>query len=150
MIDQEQIRDLMESVRAAEASVEASRRMYDHAAARLAQTICPHRVGDLVEIKGDSYRGKTGLIKAIRIVPYLGRFEWQCDIVVLMANGQESSRRTQFRQHPPQREENNGSASEIKMAATDREVHGEGTAGSATIASYTERGSAAIAGYADT
>jgi hypothetical protein len=99
MSDPDETRELMESVRAAETSREAARRMYEHASARLAQAICPHRVGDLLEIKGESYRGKTGLVKAIRIVPYLGRYEWQCDLVVLKSSGQESAHRTQFRQH---------------------------------------------------
>ena len=117
MSDTDKITELMQAVSSAERTLEAARIGYEHAAGRLAQTICPHRVGDLVEIKGDSYRGKTGLVKAIRIVPYLGRYEWQCDLVVLKANGQESAHRTQFRQHS-QREEKNGDTSQIGLAAT--------------------------------
>lgn len=115
MSEQAETRELMESVRAAELSMEAARRMYEHAAARLIQEICPYRVGDLVEIQGESYRGKTGLVKAIRIVPYLGRFEWQCELVVLKANGQESAHRTQVRQHT-KRETTNGDPSQVKLA----------------------------------
>lgn len=98
MREPEETRELMDSVRAAEMSMEAARRMYEHAEARLIQAICPHRIGDLVEIHGESYRGKTGLVKAIRIVPYLGKYEWQCELVVLKACGQESAHRTQVRQ----------------------------------------------------
>jgi len=115
---QQEARELMESVRAAELSMEASRRVYEHAAARLMQAICPYRIGDLVEIHGESYRGKTGLVKAIRIVPYLGKYEWQCELVVLKACGQESAHRTQVRQHA-KRETTNGDASQVKLATQD-------------------------------
>lgn len=98
MSEQQETRELMEAVRNAELSMEAARRVYEHAAARLIEAICNHRVGDLVEIQGESYRGKTGVVKAIQIVPYMTTYEWRCELVVLKANGQESAHRTQIRQ----------------------------------------------------
>jgi len=95
----DEIRSLCESVKAAEESLAAARRVYEQSSGRLAQTICPHRVGDIIEIKGESYHGKPGLVKSVRVVPYLGRYEWQVDLVVLKSNGQESANRTQLRQH---------------------------------------------------
>jgi hypothetical protein len=98
MIDPDEVRALAESLRAAEDSLAAAKRVHEHAASRLAQAICPHRLGDCIEIKGESYNGKTGLVKSIKVVPYLGRYEWQVQLVVLKDNGQESAHRTQVRQ----------------------------------------------------
>lgn len=98
MSEQNEIRELMESVRAADLNMDAARRVYEHAESRLIQAICAHRIGDLVEIPGESYRGKTGVVKAIQIVPYMATYEWRCELVVLKANGQESAHRTQIRQ----------------------------------------------------
>lgn len=90
---------LVEQLRRADGNLEAFRRNRAVVAGDLAEIICPYRVGDLVEIRGHSYRGKTGIVKDVRIVPYLFRYQWEVEVVVLKDNGEESANRTQFREH---------------------------------------------------
>lgn len=138
MSSEYEIRQMFDSVRAAEQALAASRRVYEQAAGLLAHAICPHRVGDLVEIVGESYRGKTGLVKAVRVVPYLGRYEWQCDLVVLKANGQESAHRTQWRQFSSQGVSDVGIRS-VGVSAAGGLLHGEGESGDAWVAGNAQR-----------
>jgi hypothetical protein len=142
------LRELMDMVRAAEQGLESSRRLFDQAASHLAQAICPHRVGDLLEITGESYRGKTGLVKAIRVVPYLGRYEWQCDLVVLKASGQESAHRTQLRQHSHKGVSDVGIGS-VGLSASGGFFHASGEPGDAGDTGSAEFGGATFAGGAD-
>lgn len=99
MADIEQVRELADALRAAERNLEIARRRHEIASVNLAHVICPHRVGDLIEITGASYRGQTGLVKSVRMVPYMQRYEWQAEVVVLKSNGDESAHRTQVREH---------------------------------------------------
>jgi hypothetical protein len=41
----------------------------------------------------------TGLVKEVRMVPYLMRYQWEVEVVVLKDNGDLSANRTQFREH---------------------------------------------------
>lgn len=90
---------LVDQLRRVDGNLEALRRNRAIVAGDLAEVICPYRVGDLLEIRGHSYRGKTGIVKAVRIVPYLFRYQWEVEVVVLKDNGEESANRTQFREH---------------------------------------------------
>ena len=99
MTDPQRVRELADGLRAAERNLEIARRRYEIARVNLAHVICPHRVGDLIEITGASYRGMTGLVKSVRMVPYMQRYEWEAEVVVLKSNGDESAHRTQVREH---------------------------------------------------
>ncbi len=93
------VKALADALRAAERNLQVAKRRHEIASVNLAHAICPHRVGDLIEIKGASYKGMTGLVKSIRMVPFMQRYEWQAEVVVLKSNGDESAHRTQVRQH---------------------------------------------------
>lgn len=89
---------LFKEMQVAEHALEIARRNYAHASGNLASVVCPYKLGDLVEIKGPSYTGMTGIVKEIRMVPHLMRYQWEVEVVVLKDNGEPSANRTQFRE----------------------------------------------------
>lgn len=99
MAQQPRIDELTDTLRAAVRNLEMARRLHARASAELAEAVCPHRVGDLIEIAGESYRGKTGVVKEVRMIPYVRGYEWQVEVQVLKANGEPSAHRTQIREN---------------------------------------------------
>lgn len=95
----EQIQKLVSELQSAEYALDVAKRTYAFASSLVASAVCPYKLGDLVEIKGHSYAGMTGIVKEIRMVPYLMRYQWEVEVVVLKDNGEPSANRTQFREH---------------------------------------------------
>jgi len=95
----DQFADLTEALKVAEQNLDLAKRRHAKAAGDLAVAVCPHRVGDLIEIGGESYRGKTGIVKEVRMIPYIRGYEWQVEVQVLKANGEPSAHRTQIREN---------------------------------------------------
>ncbi|MFZ2950927.1 MAG: hypothetical protein WA003_15745 [Desulfuromonadaceae bacterium] len=61
--------------------------------AKLAETVSPYRVGEIVDTKGYSYRGSKCKISRISAQPtYNGKFELHVNGNVLKANGEEGAR----------------------------------------------------------
>ena len=95
----ENIDTMVSELRSAEHALSIANRNYSFASGKLADAVCPYKLGDKVEIKGPSYTGMTGLVKEVRMVPYLMRYQWEVEVVVLKDNGGLSANRTQFREH---------------------------------------------------
>jgi len=95
----EQLLELVLELGKAEHALSIANRNYSFASGKLADVVCPYKLGDKVEIKGPSYTGMTGLVKEVRMVPYLMRYQWEVEVVVLKDSGDLSANRTQFREH---------------------------------------------------
>ena len=106
--------ELERNLREAAADLESARRKFNAAAVTLASRICPYKIGDLCEIKGHSYNGKTGVVKDVTVSPtgYSRHYTWAIECVVLKDNGNESAHRTRFTEHDAQRDCETGVASD--------------------------------------